>query len=377
MRQLLLAGRRALKNEFVALRHGWSEANEAGIIVSRIESGRLPRYGLHAKGRAQAAAVAEPLAALAGAREVVVLASDFSRTLDTAAVVASASASASRPAPALSGDFGDLDGGPNDTYEDVWARDAADAGHEWSRVESVERVLARTTAAVREADAAGEGRLVLLVSHGDALQILQTAFADVDPRTHRSLPHLETSRMQRETNYNVNRYDAGYASASEVTNAVADEGGKDVLTRKNLLQSARFWRDKDVLGVAVSEGGEEYSGRDVLVITAGTYQPIRYTLLDCWQEGAYDHFGSIGDLDPAAAQLEYLAYEALAPFDAEAAAACYGSGRRGDGADGAVAAAGGARPASRGRARRASTAASCRSRRSARRTRSCAGSRGR
>ena len=52
MRQLLLAGRRALKNEFVALRHGWSEANEAGIIVSRIESGRLPRYGLHARGRA-------------------------------------------------------------------------------------------------------------------------------------------------------------------------------------------------------------------------------------------------------------------------------------------------------------------------------------
>ncbi|KAH8075614.1 Histidine phosphatase [Aureococcus anophagefferens] len=164
MRQLLLAGRRALKNEFVALRHGWSEANEAGIIVSRIESGRLPRYGLHAKGRAQAAAVAEPLAALAGAREVR--------------------------------DFGDLDGGPNDTYEDVWARDAADAGHEWSRVESVERVLARTTAAVREADAAGEGRLVLLVSHGDALQILQTAFADVDPRTHRSLPHLETCELR-------------------------------------------------------------------------------------------------------------------------------------------------------------------------------------
>ena len=145
----------------------------------------------------------------------------------------------------------------------------------------------------------------------------------VDTELFNSLVLRPKSRMQRETNYNVNRYDAGYASASEVTNAVADEGGKDVLTRKNLLQTARFWRDKDVLGVAVSEGGEEYSGRDVLVITAGTYQPIRYTLLDCWQEGAYDHFGSIGDLDPAAAQLEYLAYEALAPFDAEAAAAAY------------------------------------------------------
>ena len=162
MRQLLLAGRRSLKNEFVALRHGWSEANEAGIIVSRIESGRLPRYGLHARGRAQAAAVAEPLAALAGAREVVVLASDFSRTLDTAAVVAERLGVAVAPTPELrERDFGDLDGGPNDTYEDVWARDAADAGHEWSRVESVERVLARTTAAVREA-----APRVDLVRHG-------------------------------------------------------------------------------------------------------------------------------------------------------------------------------------------------------------------
>ena len=37
---------------------------------------------------------------------------------------------------------------------------------------------------------------VLLVAHGDVLQILQTAFTRVDVRTHRSLPHLETATVR-------------------------------------------------------------------------------------------------------------------------------------------------------------------------------------
>ena len=38
--------------------------------------------------------------------------------------------------------------------------------------------------------------MVVLVAHGDVLQILQTRFACVDPRTHRSLPHLETAPLR-------------------------------------------------------------------------------------------------------------------------------------------------------------------------------------
>ena len=39
--------------------------------------------------------------------------------------------------------------------------------------------------------------MVVLVAHGDVLQIAQTAFADVDPRTHRSLEHLETATLRK------------------------------------------------------------------------------------------------------------------------------------------------------------------------------------
>ena len=59
-RALLLApGQQSLRNEYYALRHGWSKANEAGIIVSRIDSGARLEYGLHATGQEQARAAAE------------------------------------------------------------------------------------------------------------------------------------------------------------------------------------------------------------------------------------------------------------------------------------------------------------------------------
>ena len=63
--QLLLApGQQSLRNEYYALRHGWSKANEAGIIVSRIDSGARLEYGLHATGREQARAAGDAFKAI-------------------------------------------------------------------------------------------------------------------------------------------------------------------------------------------------------------------------------------------------------------------------------------------------------------------------
>jgi broad specificity phosphatase PhoE len=40
------------------------------------------------------------------------------------------------------------------------------------------------------------GRAILLVSHGDPLQILQAGFLLIDPSGHRSLPPLETAEIR-------------------------------------------------------------------------------------------------------------------------------------------------------------------------------------
>ena len=198
--QLLLApGQQSLRNEYYALRHGWSKANEAGVIVSRIDSGARLEYGLHATGREQASVAGEAFRDIVGERPVAILSSDFSRTFQTAKIVAAAVNADVEAEPALrERDFGDFELGPNTAYDQVWARDAVDATHTDNQVEAAAAVLARAAGAVRRVEeSAREGHVVLLVSHGDCLQILQTAFAGVDVSAHRSLPHLETCELRR------------------------------------------------------------------------------------------------------------------------------------------------------------------------------------
>ena len=198
-RALLLApGQQSLRNEYYALRHGWSKANEAGIIVSRIDSGARLEYGLHATGREQARAAGDAFKAIVGERPVAILSSDFSRTFETAKLVAAAVNADVEAEPALrERDFGDFELGPNTAYEAVWEQDAIDAKHTAWGVEAASAVLKRAAGAVQRVETKHEGHVCLLVSHGDCLQILQTAFAGVDVSAHRSLPHLETCELRR------------------------------------------------------------------------------------------------------------------------------------------------------------------------------------
>ena len=195
---LLAPGQQSLRNEYYALRHGWSKANEAGVIVSRIDSGARIEYGLHATGQEQASAAGEAFRDIVGERPVAVLSSDFSRTFQTAKIVAAAVGADVVAEPALrERDFGAFELGPNTAYDQVWARDAVDATHTAWGVEAASAVLERAAGAVQRVEGAREGHVVLLVSHGDCLQILQTAFAGVDVSAHRSLPHLETCELRR------------------------------------------------------------------------------------------------------------------------------------------------------------------------------------
>ena len=64
-------------------------------------------------------------------------------------------------------------------------------------VESVTQVLDRGLACIRETETAHSGRTILLVSHGDILQILMTAFQGWPPHRHRELPHLDTAEIRK------------------------------------------------------------------------------------------------------------------------------------------------------------------------------------
>jgi broad specificity phosphatase PhoE len=199
-----------LQNTFCALRHGRSLANEAKIISSHPEVATI-QHGLSQVGQDQAEQAGRDVVKYFKDSEahsydgICILTSDYLRAMETALYVAKAVVGADLP---LFNDgvvferrlrerwFGEWDGGSDVHYPDVWKDDAVDSSHTLRGVESVDSVMDRTTECVLEWDDRLDNQLVLLVAHGDVLQIVQTAFAKMDGTKHRSLEHLETATLR-------------------------------------------------------------------------------------------------------------------------------------------------------------------------------------
>jgi broad specificity phosphatase PhoE len=132
-------------------------------------------------------------------RGTLIYSSDFARAAQTAQLVRAYLRSPGVVlTPALrERDFGTWEGTPAGNYQHVWAADEASGTAAGPGVESVHAVLARATALVIELEHQHVGRDILLVSHGDTLQILQAGFGRTDPARHRGLPHLETAEIRR------------------------------------------------------------------------------------------------------------------------------------------------------------------------------------
>mmetsp|Transcript_14823 Transcript_14823/g.46626 ORF Transcript_14823/g.46626 Transcript_14823/m.46626 type:complete len:1421 (-) Transcript_14823:400-4662(-) len=121
------------------------------------------------------------------------------------------------------------------------------------------------------------------------------------------------TRLQRESDW-VGKYeDVGYSSGSEATNGRATRGGKNVLSRKNLLQLVGFYRDARVHEIAIEHRGVRYDTSRVLTFS-GVNQPYRFSVLDCFQEGVYDYEGDVTILGSSATLVLGVVDEVLGPF---------------------------------------------------------------
>ena len=188
-----------LKNTYFALRHGTSEANVQGIILSDPKYG-IPEYGLTPEGKEEVRQSAETAKKEGVLDEsTVIVSSDFKRAKETAERAARVLGIAELLFdPALRERFfGRFEGTSNTNYKKVWEKDANNATHTHKGVESAQAVLERTLTVLASLEAQFSSRKILLVSHGDALQILQTAFEHVPVSAHRTLTHLKTAEIRQ------------------------------------------------------------------------------------------------------------------------------------------------------------------------------------
>ena len=182
----------SLNNKYYAFRHGESRANVEGVIISDPSIGTA-QYGLSKEGRRQ---VEESAARLSAAvSDAVIVASDFLRTVETAEIIRRVSGAESvRLDPRMrERQFGQWEGACYTHYSDTWKKDAVDPAQMVDGVESANAVRRRMVDAVLSLEADFDGRDIVLVSHGDPLRLLQTAFEGMDAALNRTVPYYETA----------------------------------------------------------------------------------------------------------------------------------------------------------------------------------------
>ena len=212
-----------LTQSYYALRHGQSLANVAKIISSDPAISTV-QHGLSDVGKDQARIAGEVFADeyiksqstnnKKKYKGVAIFSSDFTRARETASIFCESLQKAN--IPIYTDDiiiekrlrerfFGELNGGSDTRYQEVWDIDINNPDHDDFKVESANSVLERTTKLITELDTqlSNEGSddgtcwKCILVAHGDVLQIMQTGFLKhEDASKHRSLDHLETATIR-------------------------------------------------------------------------------------------------------------------------------------------------------------------------------------
>jgi len=182
------------------MRHGQSTANVEGIVLSGAEDGKKREYTLTGFGEEQVYKSIKKLKENGKLDEnIIIISSPFSRAIRTAEIV--------KEVLGVSGNivvdellcerwFGDWDKTDNSAYEKVWTKDKDDPSHKSSNVESASEVQNRIMQVIKCLDNEYSNKTLLLVSHGDTLQILLTSMQSKSPAQHREIKHLETSEIR-------------------------------------------------------------------------------------------------------------------------------------------------------------------------------------
>jgi len=189
-------------NRYFLMRHGESLANRRGLIVSKSENA-LDHYGLTTKGAQQVlqAAVNTRLS-----RNTIIVTSDYKRAYETAEIMHSVidcEYELRIESRLRERDFGKWELQSHDNYQSIWQHDLVKPEKPWMGVESVDDTLARIQSVITDLEKEHGSKTILLVGHGDLLQILLAHQNGVNPRFHRSLQSLNNADIRSLINPDV------------------------------------------------------------------------------------------------------------------------------------------------------------------------------
>ena len=194
---------RPLRNHWYALRHGQSKANVAQVVVSDPANG-CNGHGLTDIGREQfrqslSANALAKLGAAAPDHQALLYSSDFARAIESATVAAELlqiEREVQIDTRLRERYFGRYELGDASAYEKVWLADRSNMNTAENGVEPVREVALRMTELVETLEQQHHNQTIVLVSHGDPLQILECVFSNHPPARHRDLAPLENAELR-------------------------------------------------------------------------------------------------------------------------------------------------------------------------------------
>ena len=151
-------------NTYILVRHGEAESNVKGVLASWPES---KPFHLTRTGRAAEERLAKEIAKV---RPDLIIASDLTRTKETAAIVAAAcTAPVTYDERLREMGFGELNGGPVEPFKKLFPYTRARISQKPAGGESFGDVRTRMHLFVRNCESRHQGKRIVVVSHGDPL----------------------------------------------------------------------------------------------------------------------------------------------------------------------------------------------------------------
>ncbi|MFA7385666.1 MAG: histidine phosphatase family protein [Candidatus Paceibacterota bacterium] len=187
-----------LGNRYFIIRHGESEANVANILLSHPKEG-IVSFGLSKKGEKQVrSSILKSKKNKLLDADVIIYSSDFLRARETAEIAKKLLSvkKINFNKNLRERYFGKFDKTSLTNIKEAWERDKKNPNHKHKGIESPNKVLKRTLILINRLEKKHKNKKILLVSHGDVLQILYTHFLKKPVSHHRQTPHLETAEIR-------------------------------------------------------------------------------------------------------------------------------------------------------------------------------------
>ncbi len=191
------------------VRHGTSRANEEGIIVSDVING-VAHYGLSNAGKEQVlnSALHQLMynPDFVHPQDIHIINSPFKRAVETASIISGVLRipHTNQRISTLCRErfFGAFELASDSHYQTVWDHDEKNEHHTSFGVESVSSVFRRGVELINTilADERYVGKKVIIVSHGDFLQITLCHFLQKSPSRHRThVDRFQTAEFRKIT----------------------------------------------------------------------------------------------------------------------------------------------------------------------------------